>query len=156
MLALLPACAGPQLMIRQECSAYAKDTLRAEGLLEAAHQYSLQDMTRSTSISNTQYWLLRRDRPGVRYQQRIPWPAVRPCRVPGLECKRCKSHVLAGREKLSFAHRNWGKHTRHPFTCGSIPQHNTERHQGLVRRCFVRWASRDGLFYTTLGPCVCV
>ena len=38
-------------MICLECSAYAKDTLRAEGLLEAAHQYSLGGMTRSASTS---------------------------------------------------------------------------------------------------------
>ena len=34
-------------MIRQEFSAYAKDPLQAEGLLEAAHQYGLQDIHRS-------------------------------------------------------------------------------------------------------------
>ena len=44
LLALLPACAGLQVIMRQDCSAYAEEPLRTEGLLEAAHQYSLQDM----------------------------------------------------------------------------------------------------------------
>ena len=43
-LALLPACGGLQVIMRQDCSAYAEEPLRTEGLLEAAHQYSLQDM----------------------------------------------------------------------------------------------------------------
>jgi hypothetical protein len=42
--ALLPACAGPQVITRQDCSAYAAEPLRTAGLLEAAHQYSLQDV----------------------------------------------------------------------------------------------------------------
>ena len=44
LLALLPACAGSQVIMRQDCSAYAEEPLHTEGLLEAAHQYSLQDM----------------------------------------------------------------------------------------------------------------
>jgi len=42
--ALLPACADPQVITRQDCSAYAAEPLRTAGLLEAAHQYSLQDV----------------------------------------------------------------------------------------------------------------
>ena len=30
--------------MRQDCPAYAKEPLRTVGLLEAAHQYSLQDI----------------------------------------------------------------------------------------------------------------
>ena len=30
--------------MRQDCSAYAEEPLRTVGLLEAAHQYSLQDL----------------------------------------------------------------------------------------------------------------
>ena len=30
--------------MRQDCSAYAEEPLRTVGLLEAAHQYSVQDM----------------------------------------------------------------------------------------------------------------
>ena len=44
LLALLPACAVSQVIMRQDCSAYAKEPLRTVGLLEAAHQYSVQDM----------------------------------------------------------------------------------------------------------------
>ena len=44
LLALLPACAGSQVIMRQDCSAYAEEPLRTVGLLEAAHQYSLQDL----------------------------------------------------------------------------------------------------------------
>jgi len=36
--------------MRQDCSAYAEEPLRTVGLLEAAHQYSLQDMCGSASI----------------------------------------------------------------------------------------------------------
>ena len=50
LLALLPACAGSQVIMRQDCSAYAEEPLRTVGLLEAAHQYSLQDMCGSASI----------------------------------------------------------------------------------------------------------
>ena len=46
--ALLPACAGSQVIMRQDCSAYAEEPLRTVGLLEAAHQYSLQDVCPST------------------------------------------------------------------------------------------------------------
>ena len=49
LLALLPACAGSQVIMRQDCSAYAEEPLRTVGLLEAAHQYSLQDVCRSAS-----------------------------------------------------------------------------------------------------------
>ena len=61
LLALLPACAGSQVIMRQDCSAYAEEPLRTVGLLEAAHQYSVQDMHGSartpipTSLS-TQEW----------------------------------------------------------------------------------------------------
>ena len=48
LLALLPACAGSQVIMRQDCSAYAEEPLRTVGLLEAAHQYSLQDVCPST------------------------------------------------------------------------------------------------------------
>ena len=41
LLALLPACAGSQVIMRQDYSAYAEEPLRTVGLLEAAHQYSL-------------------------------------------------------------------------------------------------------------------
>ena len=47
--ALLPACADPQVFTRQDCPAYAGEPLHTVGLLEAAHQYSLQDMRRSAS-----------------------------------------------------------------------------------------------------------
>ena len=49
LLALLPACADSQVIMRQETSAYAEEPLRTVGLLEAAHQYSLQDVCRSAS-----------------------------------------------------------------------------------------------------------
>ena len=42
--AQLPAWGGSQVIMRQETSAYAEEPLRTVGLLEAAHQYSLQDM----------------------------------------------------------------------------------------------------------------
>jgi len=61
LLALLPACAGSQLIMRQERSAYAEDTLRTVGLLVAAHQYSLQDMHRSTCTPTLLYPLHRGD-----------------------------------------------------------------------------------------------
>ena len=44
LFALLPALTDAQVIMRQDCSAYAEEPLRTEGLLEAAHQYSLQDM----------------------------------------------------------------------------------------------------------------
>ena len=44
LLALLPACAVSQVIMRQDCSAYAKEPLRTVGLLEAAHQYRVQDI----------------------------------------------------------------------------------------------------------------
>ena len=44
LLALLPALAGAQVIMRQDCPAYAAEPLRTAGLLEAAHQYSLQDV----------------------------------------------------------------------------------------------------------------
>jgi hypothetical protein len=61
LLALLPALAGSQVIMRQDCSAYAEGPLRTVGLLEAAHQYSLQDVCRSAStpvpaILPTQEW----------------------------------------------------------------------------------------------------
>ena len=53
--------AGSQVTMRQDCSAYAEEPLRIVGLLEAAHQYSLQDMGRSTRTPiptslSTQEW----------------------------------------------------------------------------------------------------
>ena len=42
--ALLPACAWSRVIMRQDCSAYAEEPVRTVGLLEAAHQYSVQDM----------------------------------------------------------------------------------------------------------------
>ena len=42
--ALLPACADSQVIMRQDCSAYAAEPLRTAGLLETANQYSRQDM----------------------------------------------------------------------------------------------------------------
>ena len=61
LLALLPACAGSQVIMRQDCSAYAEEPLRTVGLLEAAHQYSLQDVCPSTgtpilTLLPTQEW----------------------------------------------------------------------------------------------------
>ena len=47
LLALLPACAVSQVIMRQDCSAYAKEPLRTVGLLEAAHQYRVQDIRES-------------------------------------------------------------------------------------------------------------
>ena len=61
LLALLPACADSQVIMRQDCSAYAEEPLRTAGLLEAAHQYSLQDMHGSTSTPIPPYPLLRGD-----------------------------------------------------------------------------------------------
>ena len=49
LLALLPACAGSQVIMRQDCSAYAEEPLRTVGLLEAAHQYSLRGIYGSAS-----------------------------------------------------------------------------------------------------------
>ena len=45
--AQLPAWGVSQVIMRQETSAYAEEPLRTVGLLEAAHQYSLQDIRRS-------------------------------------------------------------------------------------------------------------
>jgi hypothetical protein len=61
LLALLPACAGSQVIMRQDCSAYAAEPLRTAGLLEAAHQYSLQDVCRSARTPSPLHSLLRRD-----------------------------------------------------------------------------------------------
>ena len=44
LLARLPACADSQVIMCQDCSAYAEEPLHTMGLLEVAHQYSLQDM----------------------------------------------------------------------------------------------------------------
>ena len=49
LLALLPACAVSQVIMRQDCSAYAEEPLRTVGLLEAAHQYSVQDLRGSAA-----------------------------------------------------------------------------------------------------------
>ena len=51
LLALLPACAGSQVIMRQDCSAYAEEPLRTVGLLEAAHQYRVQDIHGSVSAT---------------------------------------------------------------------------------------------------------
>ena len=45
--AQLPAWGVSQVIMRQETLAYAREPLRTVGLLEAAHQYSLQDIRRS-------------------------------------------------------------------------------------------------------------
>ena len=50
--ALLPACARAQVIMHQDFSAYAEEPLRTAGLLEAAHQYGLQDVRRSASTPN--------------------------------------------------------------------------------------------------------
>ena len=60
LLALLPACAGSQVIMRQDCSAYAEEPLRTVGLLEAAHQYNQDCNKRRAKIcgggkSFTQY-----------------------------------------------------------------------------------------------------
>ena len=60
-LALLPACDGSQVIMRQDCSAYAAEPLRTAGLLEAAHQYSLQDVRGSARTPSPLNSLLRRD-----------------------------------------------------------------------------------------------
>ena len=59
LLALLPACAGSQVIMRQDCSAYAAEPLHTAGLLEAAHQYSLQDMCRSARTPTPLHPVLR-------------------------------------------------------------------------------------------------
>ena len=59
LFALLPACADSQVSMHHDCSAYAVEPLRSEGLLEAAHQHSLQDMCRSTRTSILHYSLFR-------------------------------------------------------------------------------------------------
>ena len=59
-LALLPALGGLLVIMRQDCSAYAEEPLRTVGLLEAAHQYSLQDVHGSTSTPIPLYALQRR------------------------------------------------------------------------------------------------
>ena len=61
LLALLPACAVSQVIMRQDCSAYAAEPLRTAGLLEAAHQYSLQDVCGSARTPSPLHSLLRRD-----------------------------------------------------------------------------------------------
>ena len=61
LLALLPACAVSQVIMRQDGSAYAEWPLRTAGLLEAAHQYSLQDVSGSASTPTPLYSLLRSD-----------------------------------------------------------------------------------------------
>ena len=46
-------------MICQQCSAYAKHPLQAEGLLEAAHQYSPKAIIRSATSPTSQILLSR-------------------------------------------------------------------------------------------------
>ena len=46
-LALLPACADPQVITRQDCSAYAAEPLRTAGLLEAAPRYNTETLTQN-------------------------------------------------------------------------------------------------------------
>jgi len=72
--------------MRQDCSAYAEGPLRTVGLLEAAHQYSLQDMCRSAStpvpaMLPTQEWQFKNlrsheslplDRPSKRLSAQAP------------------------------------------------------------------------------------
>ena len=57
LLALFPALAGAQVIMRQDCSAYAEEPLRTAGLLEAAHQYSLQDMRESALLQPKENWI---------------------------------------------------------------------------------------------------
>ena len=47
--------------MRQDISSYEEKPLRTAGLLQAAHQYSLQDMSGSTNTSATLCSLLRSD-----------------------------------------------------------------------------------------------
>ena len=49
LVALLPAFPDLLVIMRQDCTAYAGEPLHTVGLLEAAHQYSLQDVHGSTS-----------------------------------------------------------------------------------------------------------
>jgi hypothetical protein len=49
LVALLPALPDLLVIMRQDCTAYAVEPLHTVGLLEAAHQYSLQDVHGSTS-----------------------------------------------------------------------------------------------------------
>ena len=47
----------------------------------------------------------------------------------------------AGRNSPRRMHTK-GTTARHPYTCGSIPQHNTLQHQSSKNRHLVRWASQ--------------
>lgn len=47
--------------MRQDCSAYAEEPLHTVGLLEAAHQYSLQDLRGSANAPTPLHSLLRND-----------------------------------------------------------------------------------------------
>ena len=49
LVALLPALPDLLVIMRQDCTAYALEPLHTVGLLEAAHQYSLQDVHGSAS-----------------------------------------------------------------------------------------------------------
>ena len=51
LVALLPALPDLLVIMRQDCTAYAVEPLHTVGLLEAAHQYSLQDVRGSTSTA---------------------------------------------------------------------------------------------------------
>ena len=57
LFALLPALTDAQVIMRQDCSAYAEEPLRTVGLLEAAHQYSLHDVRGSAGTPTPQYSL---------------------------------------------------------------------------------------------------
>ena len=60
LVALLPALPDLLVIMRQDCTAYAVEPLHTVGLLEAAHQYSLQDVHGSTSAPIPPYALQRR------------------------------------------------------------------------------------------------
>jgi hypothetical protein len=53
LVALLPAFPDLLVIMRQDCTAYVREPLHTVGLrlLGAAHQYSLQDVRRSTSTA---------------------------------------------------------------------------------------------------------
>ena len=67
LVALLPALPDLLVIMRQDCTAYAMQPLHTVGLLEAAHQYSLQDGHGFTSTPIPAYALQRRVNPKTCY-----------------------------------------------------------------------------------------
>ena len=59
LVALLPALTDLLVIMHQDCAAHAVEPLHTVGLLEAAHQYSLQDLNGSTSTPIPPYALQR-------------------------------------------------------------------------------------------------